>query len=641
MPDDTLSRGRNDPYVPIRPNSSLTATSAQEALSKEKKSVWAAVKSILPFLILIFGMIGLFLPIAADMAATRESNATITSMSSAYDPLSDPRRIACLENAQEYNKRLGGEQFDTSKEISEYDDQLFYKGVPQMSWIEIPKISVKLPIYHGTSDAALSAGVGHLADTSLPVGGASSHCVLTGHTGMQSERMFDDIRKLEEGDIFVLHTLGDPYAYKVVGTEVVEPQEVESLSVEPGRDLVTLVTCTPYGVNTHRLLVHAERTNWDDQISDQVTTFATYANERTPPFIIGIAAGLICLIAIAILRLITWKRKKAAQDAEKETHQHLLDRNTSYGKEALASRISNPFLRFLYLAYPFLFMFAGLIGLAVPMLMDMQSNAKMQTIITSMSSEIGGLSDETKMKILDDADNYNAELARFYANKQARSENSTVDDNSKSDNEDNLNVSRENLAYNDQLNILDTGEMSSVEIPKIGVSLPIYHGTDETVLALGAGHLEGTSLPVGGESTHAVVSAHSGLAEARMFDDLRELEEGDVFIFRTLDQPYAYKVTSVETVLPSEIESLTIQEGKDLATLITCTPYGVNTHRLLVHGERISRDEEQTNSHIEERSTWTNIRVMQFAIASGVVIIVLGGLGTIRLIRLSRMQRTS
>ena len=286
-------------------------------------------------------------------------------------------------------------------------------------------------------------------------------------------------------------------------------------------------------------------------------------------------------------------------------------------------------------------MFAGLIGLAVPMVMDMQSNAKMQTVITSMSSEIGGLSDETKMKILDDADDYNAELAQFYANKQARSESSTPDDNGESGNEDDLNVSRENLAYNDQLNILDTGEMSSVEIPKIGVNLPIYHGTDETVLALGAGHLEGTSLPVGGESTHAVVSAHSGLAEARMFDDLRELEEGDVFIFRTLDQPYAYKVTSIETVLPSEIESLTIQEGKDLATLITCTPYGVNTHRLLVHGERISWDEEQTNSHIEERSTWTNIRVMQFAIASGVVIIVLGGLGTIRLIRLSRMQRTS
>lgn len=582
-------------------------------------------------------MVGLALPIASDIVATRESNEVITSMSSAYDPLTDPRRIACLEEAQEYNKRLGGEHFDASKEISQYKDQLYYKGVPQMSWIEIPKISVKLPIYHGTSDTTLSAGVGHLENTSLPVGGTSSHCVLTGHSGLQTERMFDDIRKLEEGDVFVLHTLGEPYAYQVYGTEVVEPQDVESLSVEPGRDIVTLVTCTPYGVNTHRLLVHGERIAWNDANNDQVTTVATYMNERTWPFVLGISACLLCLVIIAALRLLTWRRTKKVEQAERIHNAENQNEAKRQKNPSLMERTSNPFLRFLYLTYPFLFMVIGLVGLAVPMIMDMQNNAKMETVITSMSSKIGGFSEDTKIEMLDEADKYNARLAQFYGDELTDAANGNNNNNNNDNN--NNGVSSVNHGYDDQLNILGTGEMSAIEIPKIGVKLPVYHGTDDNALAQGAGHLKGTSLPVGGESTHTVVSAHSGLAEARMFDDLRELAEGDVFIFHTLDQPYAYKVTSIETVLPEETSSLVIQPGKDMATLITCTPYGVNTHRLLVHGERIAWDESESADQITQQSTWTNVRFMQFAIASSIVILVLGGLGTIRLVMIMRSRK--
>lgn len=140
--------------------------------------------------------------------------------------------------------------------------------------------------------------------------------------------------------------------------------------------------------------------------------------------------------------------------------------------------------------------------------------------------------------------------------------------------------------YDHLLNIDGTGVMGIVRIPKIGVELPIYHGTSEEALQKGAGHLKGSSLPVGGENTHVCLSAHRGLPNKRMFTRLDEMEEGDLFFLESLGETLAYKVTDIRTVKPDEVQYLEIQKGKDLVTLITCTPYGLNTHRLYVTGER-------------------------------------------------------
>ena len=142
-------------------------------------------------------------------------------------------------------------------------------------------------------------------------------------------------------------------------------------------------------------------------------------------------------------------------------------------------------------------------------------------------------------------------------------------------------------AYMMCLNINDDEVMGIVEIPKIDVELPIYHTTDEDVLQIGAGHLEGSSLPVGGESTNAVISAHRGLPSATLFTDLDKLEEGDHFLLHILDDTLAYEVDRIDVVEPDETELLSVVEGEDLVTLLTCTPYGVNTHRLLVRGHRV------------------------------------------------------
>ena len=157
----------------------------------------------------------------------------------------------------------------------------------------------------------------------------------------------------------------------------------------------------------------------------------------------------------------------------------------------------------------------------------------------------------------------------------------------------------EDETYMSALNLAGDGIMGTVEIPKIDIRLPIYHTTDEDVLEKAAGHLEGSSLPIGGESTHAVISAHRGLPSASLFTDLDLLENGDHFLIHVLDETLCYEVDQILTVEPDETEALQVEDGEDLVTLLTCTPYGVNTHRLLVRGHRVPYEE----TVVEEEQT--------------------------------------
>lgn len=147
-------------------------------------------------------------------------------------------------------------------------------------------------------------------------------------------------------------------------------------------------------------------------------------------------------------------------------------------------------------------------------------------------------------------------------------------------------------AYDKALNIAGDGVMGTIYIPKIQVEQPIYHTVDDDVLQKGVGHLQGTSLPIGGDSSHCVLSGHTGLPSGKIFDDLDRLEVGDYFIINVLGEDHAYRIYDIETVLPDETQSLVIQQGRDLCTLVTCTPYGINTHRLLVHAERCEVPQE-------------------------------------------------
>ena len=187
------------------------------------------------------------------------------------------------------------------------------------------------------------------------------------------------------------------------------------------------------------------------------------------------------------------------------------------------------------------------------------------------------------------------------------------------------------LAYVQQLTV--GGVMAYVDIPKINVYLPVQHGTDADTLEKSVGHVAGTSLPVGGSSTHAVLSAHSGMASSKLFSDIDQLTEGDVFYIHVLGEVLAYEVDAIHTVLPTDTRLLQIEEGKDYVTLVTCTPFGVNTHRLLVRGHRVPYTPEQEAEAAETQkaaSSWTRHYLTGLAIGIGAAAVVGGGYFLIR-----------
>ena len=187
------------------------------------------------------------------------------------------------------------------------------------------------------------------------------------------------------------------------------------------------------------------------------------------------------------------------------------------------------------------------------------------------------------------------------------------------------------LAYAQQLTV--GGVMAYVDIPKIGVYLPVQHGTDADTLGRAVGHVVGTSLPVGGSNTHAVLSAHSGMASSKLFSDIDQLAEGDTFYIHVLGDTLAYKVDAIHTVLPTDTSLLQIADGKDLVTLVTCTPFGINTHRLLVRGHRVPYTPEQETTAAEETraaSSWTQHYLTGLAIGLGAVTVVGGAYFLVR-----------
>lgn len=205
--------------------------------------------------------------------------------------------------------------------------------------------------------------------------------------------------------------------------------------------------------------------------------------------------------------------------------------------------------------------------LLYPTVSDLWNRFHQTRAIADYETVITGMDEERLSALREEARAYNATLV----GKKDRF-NSTEEDHQ---------------TYLDLLSITENGVLGYVEIPSINVMMAIYHGSDESVLQVAVGHVEGTSLPVGGESTHAVLSGHRGLPSARLFTDLDKLGVGDVFYVHVLGETLAYQVDQTKVVLPTELEDLAIVEGEDYCTLLTCTPYGVNTHRLLVRGHRV------------------------------------------------------
>ena len=214
----------------------------------------------------------------------------------------------------------------------------------------------------------------------------------------------------------------------------------------------------------------------------------------------------------------------------------------------------------------FLLIGAGLI--AYPTFADWWNSFHQSRAVASYAEAVANLNTEEYEKAIQSAQEYNKKLSKsgilWTMDKKQEKE------------------------YNQQLEIGTSGIMGYIDIPKINVMLPIYHGIEESVLQVAIGHIPGSSLPVGGKGSHCIISGHRGLPSARLFTDIDKMVEGDTFVLTVLNQTLTYEVDQIHTVLPTELSDLQIEKGKDYCTLVTCTPYGINTHRLLVRGHRIS-----------------------------------------------------
>ena len=242
---------------------------------------------------------------------------------SAYDEnavrLSESDKREMLEAARQYNEELLGniellDPFSSiKKEVDErYQSLLNVNGSGMIGYIRIPKINIELPIYHGTSEAVLQAGVGHFWGTSLPVGGESTHTVLTGHRGLPTKTLFTNIDKLEVGDIFYIKVLDETLAYQIDQILTVLPQETDSLSIEPGKDYATLVTCTPFAINTHRLLVRGERIPYEEATKQEPdTNIKPELSFTAKVLIVTIIVIFIGLMIAVIYSIRDRKRRKA------------------------------------------------------------------------------------------------------------------------------------------------------------------------------------------------------------------------------------------------------------------------------------------------------------------------------------------
>ena len=256
-------------------------------------------------------------PLASNYLAEKYQSTAISDYAAAVTDLDDTSRIAAWQEAQDYNRRIAERAVpmdgpDAALYLNTpetgYDDLLNLNDDGIMGYIRIPSINIVLPIYHGVEGETLEAGVGHMPGSSLPVGGDSTHTVLAAHSGLASQRMFSDLEQLQIGDMFYLSVLGETLAYEVDQILVVEPEDTTSLGILYGEDHTTLITCTPFGVNTHRLLVRGRQVPYVQDVEEHFESSAIAPSSTwREQYINGITMGLCILLGGVVVPVLIWR----------------------------------------------------------------------------------------------------------------------------------------------------------------------------------------------------------------------------------------------------------------------------------------------------------------------------------------------
>lgn len=286
------------------------------------------VISVIIFVVLLIvgmGIVGY--PFVSNILMGMNSDSEIKTYLDTVSDIDTAEYDKYYASAQEYNDSLKGDvvigdpfEKDFAND-EEYNNLLNFDGTFVMACIEIPALQINYPIYHGTSDEVLNKGIGHMRNTSLPIGGKGTHSVLTGHTGLSGARLFTDIDKLEQGDVFYIYVMNQTLAYSVDQIKVVEPEDTSDLKIDEDNDYVTLVTCTPYGLNTHRLLVRGTRIPYADSEKDLQQAHlkeSTYNEEYIRAVVIGASIMFGILLAYIIFKFVLHTVRKRKNNEKKK-----------------------------------------------------------------------------------------------------------------------------------------------------------------------------------------------------------------------------------------------------------------------------------------------------------------------------------
>lgn len=264
--------------------------------------------TVILVLVIVAGLSLLLYPTVSDYVNSMGYRRTILDYNRTVEGLDDEVYTGILAEAAAYNERLAGRTMSPLSLSDEaravYEKMLDITGTGIMGYVEVPAVSIVLPIYHGTGEEVLQSGVGHLEGSSLPVGGPSTHSILSGHRGLPSSKLFTNIDRLVEGDIFTIRVLRETFTYEVDQIRTVEPYVLDQLRIEEGMDYCTLVTCTPYGVNTHRLLVRGHRIETPEEVLQNRPSdveFVILGKQFDPIMLIPVGAAILALIVILLL----------------------------------------------------------------------------------------------------------------------------------------------------------------------------------------------------------------------------------------------------------------------------------------------------------------------------------------------------
>lgn len=575
---------------------------------------------IIEILFIIVGISLIGYPIISNYLASYNQTVAISNYQEDVNSLSIEEKQDELEKAREYNKEL--EQTSTVDiSMANYIDRrehVSYLNVlnigNQMGYISIPKIDVYLPIYHGISEDVLQAGVGHIENTALPIGGKGTHAVLAGHTGLVRTKMFDDINKLGIGDKFYIHVLDEVLTYEVDKIDVVLPDNTDTIVVKPEEDYITLVTCTPYMLNTHRLLVRGVRSEPNENINIAIEDVQYNENEENNENIINIekikfdriksiiVVSLIFIIIISIFIIYIFdfgKKKKYNKKIEPEDNIEIKNKKIKKEKKVIISQTTKRNIAIIIII-------VGILVLIYPYFLKVITSIQMNKSIDDFIEIVDKLQQE------ETEDNNSEEI--IY-NNTSDNTNSSIYSDSSTPKENIINKERldslyeEMKEYNKYLNeegqeIVDAFSFEAlsfdltqygfkeniigiIEIPKINVKLPIYLGATVENLSKGATHLSQTSMPLGETNSNVVIAAHRGLVRNNMFRYIDKLGIGDEIIITTFWDKLRYSVSETRVIYPTDTSQILIKKDKDLVTLVTCHPYRINNQRYVVYCERV------------------------------------------------------